>query len=77
MLELHLAVPARGAVLVSINVRLSIDEMTYILKHSGASLLVATEEFADAAQELGHRAGIPVITAGATVQGDGHDGYEE
>src|ERR1044072_8744508 len=32
MLELHHAVPARGAVLVSVNIRLSHDEMRYVLE---------------------------------------------
>ena len=36
MLELHNAVPMRGAVLVSINIRLSPSEMAYIVEHSGA-----------------------------------------
>jgi fatty-acyl-CoA synthase len=70
MVELHQAVPARGAVLVSINIRLSRDEMAYILEHSGSSLLVATREFADIAHELAAAAGIPVI-----VEDDSDDGY--
>ena len=64
MLELHQAVPARGAVLVPVNIRLSHDEMSYILEHSGASLLVATHEFAETARRLGAEAGIQVIIAG-------------
>src|SRR5579859_5969833 len=47
MLELHHAVPMRGAALVSVNIRLSPPEMAEIIRHSGASLLVATHEFAD------------------------------
>jgi fatty-acyl-CoA synthase len=64
MLELHHAVPARGAVLVSVNIRLSADEMSYILEHSGASLLVATHEFADTARKLAAQTGVRVIVAG-------------
>ena len=52
MLELHHAVPMRGAALVPVNVRLSAAEMAEILGHSGASLLVATHEFADLARRL-------------------------
>ena len=36
MLELHYAVPALGAALVTVNVRLSAAEMAEILDHSGA-----------------------------------------
>jgi len=64
MLELHQAVPARSAVLVPVNIRLSREEMSYILEHSGASLLVATHEFADTARRLGAKAGIQVVIAG-------------
>ncbi|MGH3459168.1 acyl--CoA ligase family protein [Aeromicrobium sp.] len=64
MLELHQAVPARGAVLVSINIRLSPEEMAYILDHSGASVLVATHEFADTARALAEAAGIRLMVAG-------------
>ena len=64
MLELHQAVPARGAVLVPVNIRLSTDEMSYILEHSGASLLVATHEFAGTARKLAAKAGIRVVVAG-------------
>ena len=36
LLELHFGVPAAGGVLVAINVRLSADEVAYIVEHSGA-----------------------------------------
>lgn len=57
MLELHQAVLARGAVLVSINVRLAVEEMRYIFEHSGVRLLVATGEFAAQAKELAEHTG--------------------
>jgi fatty-acyl-CoA synthase len=44
MVEAHFAVPAAGGVLVTINTRLSSDEIGYILRHSGARFL-----FVDAA----------------------------
>ena len=44
LLELHHAVPAAGGVLVAINVRLSPDEIRYILEHSGARMLFVTAE---------------------------------
>ncbi|WP_236796028.1 AMP-binding protein [Amycolatopsis sp. GM8] len=61
MLELHHGVPARGAVLVPLNVRLSPGEIAYILEHSGAEILVATHEFEEVAAELARNAGIPLV----------------
>ena len=46
LLEAHFAVPLAGAILVAINTRLSADEITYILDHSGAKLLVVDSELA-------------------------------
>src|SRR5689334_5867080 len=69
MLELHHAVPLMGAVLVTLNTRLSDAEMTALLEHSGSSVLVATREFADRARRLAERAGLPCFVEG--------DGYEE
>jgi fatty-acyl-CoA synthase len=64
MLELHQGVPARGAVLVPLNIRLSVEEMEYIVGHSGASLLVATSEFRDKAQELAALTGVDLVIEG-------------
>jgi fatty-acyl-CoA synthase len=64
MLELHYAVPMLGAALVTLNTRLSADEMTGLLDHSGASVLVATHEFADRTRHLAERAGVPRFIAG-------------
>ena len=38
MLEAHYAVPLLGAALVSINIRLSASEMSYIINHSDAKV---------------------------------------
>jgi len=46
MLEAHYAVPLIGAALVSINIRLSKGEVSYIIDHSDASLVVVDSEFA-------------------------------
>ena len=40
MLIAHFAVPLAGAVLVAINIRLTAEEISYILRHSGARILV-------------------------------------
>src|SRR5215469_749215 len=45
MLEAHFGVPAAGLVLVPINTRLSSDEVGYILRHSGARVLLVDREF--------------------------------
>jgi fatty-acyl-CoA synthase len=45
MLEAHFGVPAAGLVLVPINVRLSSDEIGYILGHAGAKVLLVDAEF--------------------------------
>jgi fatty-acyl-CoA synthase len=45
MLVAHFAVPLAGAVLVAVNTRLSGEEIEYILKHSGAKVLVADSAF--------------------------------
>lgn len=47
MLLAHYAVPAAGAALVAINTRLSSGEIAYILKHSGAKILIADLAFLD------------------------------
>ena len=45
MLEAHFAVPMIGAALVSINIRLSSQEMLYIINHSDAKVLFVDNEF--------------------------------
>ena len=72
MLELHHAVPMLGAALVTLNTRLSADEMAALLAHSGASVLVATHEFADRARHLARRACLPYFIAGGPA-----DSYED
>src|SRR5215212_5175236 len=44
MLDAHYGVPLAGAILVSINTRLSPDEVGYILNHSGAKVLLVDTE---------------------------------
>ncbi|MCJ8502033.1 long-chain-fatty-acid--CoA ligase [Desulfatitalea alkaliphila] len=47
MLEAHYAVPLLGAVLVSVNIRLSANEVAYIIDHSDAKAVFVDNEFAD------------------------------
>jgi len=46
MLEAHYAVPMIGAALVSVNIRLSKGEVSYIIGHSDAKVVVVDTEFA-------------------------------
>ena len=59
MLEGHFGPLRLGAVLVAINIRLSPREITYILNHSGARVLVFDSEFADTVRAM--MAGIPGV----------------
>jgi len=47
MLEAHYAVPMIGAALVSINIRLSANEIAYIIDHSDARAVFADNEFGE------------------------------
>ncbi len=64
MIELHNGVPVAGAVLVPLNIRLSRDELIYILRHSGARVLIATAELAGIAGEVTATAGARLVVAG-------------
>jgi len=66
MLELHNGAPMAGAVLVPMNIRLSVAEMVPIVENSGARLLIATQELAAAAHSVAERTGIRLIVAGDT-----------
>ena len=46
MLEAHFGVPAAGGILVTVNTRLSSDEIAYILDHSGSRVLLLDAELA-------------------------------
>lgn len=46
MLEAHFAVPMIGAVLVSVNIRLASQEVSYIINHSESKAVFADNEFA-------------------------------
>ncbi len=72
MIEGHFGVPMAGAIIVAINVRLSPDEVAYILGHSGARLLVAGAEYAQliaaARERLGHE--LPTVWLGSAADAD-------
>jgi fatty-acyl-CoA synthase len=74
MLEAHFGVPAAGGALVAINVRLSSDEIGYILEHSGARILFVDHEFEGLVKPL-DLAGVRVIRVDDT--GAPGDPYED
>ena len=73
MLEAHYGVPLAGGVLVAINIRLSSDEIGYILKHSGSKFLFVDAEFEHTVKPL-DLSGIKVVRVDDT--GAAGDPYE-
>ena len=51
-LEAYFAVPMMGATLMTVNVRLSLEQILYTLDHSGAKLLLVNAEFGSIVEEL-------------------------
>jgi fatty-acyl-CoA synthase len=74
MLEAHYGVPAAGGVLVAINIRLSSDEIGYILKHSGTRFLFVDAELEPIVKPLDLSA-LRVVRVDDT--GSAGDPYEE
>jgi fatty-acyl-CoA synthase len=52
MLESHYGVPYAGAVLVALNVRLSVDELRYIVEHAGCTVIFAEPELRSVAEQI-------------------------
>jgi fatty-acyl-CoA synthase len=73
LLEAHYGVPFAGAVLVAMNMRLTAGDLTYIIEHSGARVLIYDFEFEDTARAIaaGVKHKLKLIRAG------GADEYEE
>src|SRR6266851_4540382 len=74
MLEAHYGVPGAGGVLVAINIRLSSDEIGYILEHSGTKFLFVDREFEGLVKSL-DLDGVKVIRVDDT--GGPGDPYED
>jgi fatty-acyl-CoA synthase len=66
MLVAQFAVPLAGAVLVSVNTRLSDEEIAYILNHSGAKVLVTDSAFLPAVASAVQN--VPTITEVITLE---------
>ncbi len=78
-LEAHYGVPLLGAVLVTINIRLSPQEIAYILKDSGSKILFADTELAETIRPiLDEITGIEIVNV-CDVKGKAFEGpdYEE
>ncbi len=73
LLEAHFAVPAAGGILVAINIRLSSDEIAYILEHSGARFLFVDSELQSFIDPF-DTSGLNVIRVNDTGKSD--DPYE-
>jgi fatty-acyl-CoA synthase len=73
-LEAHYAVPAAGGILVAINIRLSPDEIGYILEHSGAKFLFVDREL-EPLVEPSDLSGIEVVRVDDA--GEPGDPYED
>src|SRR6202035_3016385 len=56
-LESFYAVPQIGAVLVPVNYRLTPDDFAYIIDHSGATVVCATEDYLDSVDSIRDRVG--------------------
>src|SRR5437660_9586007 len=67
LLEAHFGVPAAGAVLVAINIRLTADEIAYIVEHSGARVVVVDPSLAHLVTDL------PVERLLVTGEGGGYE----
>ena len=72
LLEAHYGVPFAGAVLVALNPRLTAADLTGIVRHAGASVLVYDGDFEAVAAEIGHALG----TASRCIRAGGDDEYE-
>ncbi|MGH7313172.1 MAG: acyl--CoA ligase family protein [Candidatus Rokuibacteriota bacterium] len=75
MLEAHFGVPAAGGVLVAINIRLSSDEIGYILKHSGSRFVFVDAELEPVIKPL-DLGGVRVVRVDDTgVAGDPYEDF--
>ena len=75
MLIAHFAVPLARAVLVTINTRLSPNEIAHILEHSGAAMLLASGEFSRVAEDAAAR--VPHGPDVITVSGGNREAYDD
>lgn len=76
-LELYLAVPLAGAVLHTLNLRLSADEIAYIVQHADDRMVVADGELLDLLTEARQqRPDMPVVCTDAAAEVGGSEQHE-
>ena len=73
LLEAHYGVPLAGAVLVALNVRLTAADLTYIIEHCNAKVLVYDAAFEETAQTIAAAVQRPVTL----LRAGGQDQYEK
>ena len=73
--EAYFALAKVGAVVVPLNWRLVADELEFILKDSGATLLIYSKEFIDAAAELHSRGDKTDVKTWLQAEGEGEIAY--
>ena len=66
LLESHYGVPLAGAVLVALNVRLTPDDLAFIVSHSGAAILIYDRDYEAVAKAIAERldGGLRLVRAG-------------
>jgi acyl-CoA synthetase (AMP-forming)/AMP-acid ligase II len=74
-LEAFYAVPQIGGVLVPINYRLTPDDFSYIINHSGASVVCAHSDYLDAVDSI--RSELPDVRRFVALEGGPRDGWLE
>lgn len=65
MLAAHFAVPMIGAVLNTINTRLCVAEIAYILSHAGTAMLLADPDLQSVARDAAREAGVRLLVLSA------------
>jgi fatty-acyl-CoA synthase len=73
LLESHYAVPFAGAVLVALNVRLTAGDLSVIIAHSGAQVLIYDYEFEGVARQIAARVGGALQLVSAGREGDEYE----
>ncbi len=77
LLELYYAVPARGAILSPLNVRLTAPELLFILQDLEPKLLVTDQTLLPMAKALQARAGVPIVLLSGPPETEGVLFYED
>ncbi len=77
LLEAHYGVPFAGAVLVAMNMRLTAEDLTYIVEHSDAKILIYDVEFEQTARAIAAAARhkLQLICAGRNTHSDEYEKF--